>query len=264
MGRGVPVQSLQLFGDFDQSRDRLVFLDCLLELRLAIDGFLQCHGRGRVVGHQLANPVDLRIRHLQYPAHVPERRAGLQGSERNDLGHPVSAVFFLYICDDFVPAVLAKIDIEVGHGHPFRVQEAFEQQPELQRIEIGDGQRPGNHRARARAATRADRDALPLRPANKVGDDDEIARKAHFRDHRELIFQTLPVRTRIALFPLYALCSQPLDQAVGGKIGQDVRVGPFIAVVGRGRQERIAGFGHEGAAPGDDQGVVDGLRQIGE
>src|SRR3546814_9374381 len=51
----------------------------------------------------------------------------------------------------------AEVDVEIGHRYAFGVQEAFEQQPELQGIEIGDRERPGDHRARARAAPRPHR-----------------------------------------------------------------------------------------------------------
>ena len=52
-------------------------------------------------------------------------------------------------------------------------------------------------------------------------------------------------------------------QAVGGAAAQFL--GFRAAVFHREcRQDRLAGAGHVGAAPGDDQRVVDGLRQIGE
>ena len=81
--------------------------------------------------------------------------------------------------DDFVAPVLAEVDVEVRHRHALGIEEALEQQPEADRIEIGDGQRVGDQRAGAGAAARPDRNALRLRPLDEVGDDEEVAGKFH-------------------------------------------------------------------------------------
>jgi hypothetical protein len=62
------------------------------------------------------------------------------------------------VLDHLVAAVLAEVDVEVGHRDALGVQEALEEQAEADRVEIGDQQRPGGDRARARAAARPDRD----------------------------------------------------------------------------------------------------------
>ena len=67
------------------------------------------------------------------------------------------AVLLLHVVDDAVAVVLAEVDVEVGHRHALRVEEALEQQVVAQRIEVGDAERVGDQRAGARAAARADR-----------------------------------------------------------------------------------------------------------
>ena len=67
----------------------------------------------------------------------------------------VGAVLVLDVVDDAVAPVLAEVDVEVGHRHALRIEEALEQQVVAQRIEVGDAQRVGDQRARARAAARA-------------------------------------------------------------------------------------------------------------
>ena len=84
--------------------------------------------------------------------------------------------FCLDVADHLFAAVLAEVDVEVGHRHAVRIEEALEQQREAQRIDVGDGQRIGDQRAGARAAARADRNVLRLRPFDEVGDDQEVAR----------------------------------------------------------------------------------------
>jgi hypothetical protein len=86
----------------------------------------------------------------------------------------------LHVADHLVAPVLAEVDVEVRHRHAFGVQEALEQQREAQRVEVGDGQRPGHQRPGARAAARPDRNAMRLRPLDEVGNDQEVAGKVVF------------------------------------------------------------------------------------
>src|SRR3546814_6621873 len=107
-----------------------------------------------MIGHQLRQPVDLPIAHLEDTAGVLEDRARLQLSEGDNLRDRVAAVFLLHIADHLAAAGFAEVDVEVGHRHALGVQEALEQKAEFQRIEIGDSQRPGDDRPRARTAPR--------------------------------------------------------------------------------------------------------------
>ena len=70
VGRGVAVQAFELQGDIDQPGDALVLAPLFLELRLDLDRFLQGHRIGRIVRHQLAQPVDLAVGHLQHAADI--------------------------------------------------------------------------------------------------------------------------------------------------------------------------------------------------
>ena len=143
-------------------------------------------GVRRVHRHELAQPVDLAIGHLQHAADVAQHRARLELAEGDDVGDAVGAVALAHIGDHLVAAVLAEIDVEVRHRHALGVEEALEQEPEAHGVEIGDGQRPGDERARAGAAPRSDRDPLRLRPLDEVGDDEEVALIVHAGDDVEL------------------------------------------------------------------------------
>ena len=52
----------------------------------------------------------------------------------------ISAVLVTNVVDHLAATLLTEVDVEVGHRHAFRIQEAFEQQVIAQRIEIGDAQ----------------------------------------------------------------------------------------------------------------------------
>ena len=177
------------------------------------------------------------------------------------------AVLLLDVVDHLVAPLLAEIDVEVRHRHALGIEEALEQQAEAQRIEIGDGQRPGDDRAGARAAARADRNALRLRPLDEVGDDQEVAGEAHLDDDVELEVEPLAVGLR-----------RRAPGAIAGRLRQPPRRGRRCACVAQlvaRRRARPLGAkrgriglracGHEGAAPRDlDQRVVDRLGQVGE
>ncbi len=157
-----------------------------LQPRLVVDRLAELDRVERVLRHELAELVDLAVRHLQHAADVAQHAARLQGAEGDDLRDLLAAVALLDVADDLVAPVLAEVDVEVGHRHALGIEEALEQQIEPQRIEVGDGQRIGDERARARAAPRPDRDAFLLRPLDEVGDDQEVARILHAFDHLEL------------------------------------------------------------------------------
>ena len=174
------VEAFELLGDVEGApHDRVASRASACSCGSSSMACASVTGRGRILRHQLAQLVDLPVRHLQHAADVAQHAARLQRAEGDDLRHPVAAVALLHIADDLVAAILAEVDVEVRHRHAFRIEEALEQQTEADRIEIGDRQRIGDQRAGARAAARTDRNALRLRPLDEVRDDQEVARIFH-------------------------------------------------------------------------------------
>ncbi len=143
--------------------------------------------------HQFCQFIDLPIRHLQHAADVAQHASRLQRTEGDDLGDLIAAVALLHIVDHFAAAVLAEVDVEVRHRDALGIEEALEQQAEADRIEIGNGQRIGDQRARARAAARTNRNVVGLGPFDEVGDDQKVARIVHAVDDVDLEGETLLV-----------------------------------------------------------------------
>ena len=135
-------------------------------------------------------------------------------------------------------------------------------QAEAQRVEIGDRQGPGDDRAGSRAASGTDRDALALRPLDDVGDDQEIAGKAHPDDRVRARIRGARDRVSRRSSPISARGEPLLQPGLRGA----AQCGFLVEAVDRreGRQNRLARLRNEGAAPGDDECVVAGLGQIGE
>ena len=148
---------------------------------------------GRILGHELGELVHLAERHFKHPADVAQDAARQERAEGDDLRHAVGAVALAHVSDHFVATVLTEVDVEIGHRDAFGIEEPLEQEAKPQRIEIGDGERPGDDRARARTAPRTDWDALRLRPLDEVGDDKKIAGELHVDDDVELEGEALGI-----------------------------------------------------------------------
>ena len=111
----------------------------------------------------------------------------------DDLRHAIASIPFGDIRDHAIAAFDAEVDIEVRHRHALGIQEAFEQQLVGDRIEPGDTERISDQRAGARAAARADRNGVALRPIDEIRDDQEIAFEAHLTNDAELELEALLV-----------------------------------------------------------------------
>jgi len=65
----------------------------------------------------------------------PHRGLRGHGSQRDDLRNILAPVFRVTI-DHLLPAPHAEININIGHGHAFWIQERFKQQIVLQRVHV--------------------------------------------------------------------------------------------------------------------------------
>jgi hypothetical protein len=276
VGGRVPGETLQLLGKIEQAANVVVVGVFAPELGHALQRAGERPGIGRVVGDKLRQPVDLAVAHLQHTAGILQHRARLQLTEGDDLGDLVAAVFLLDVADHLAPPRFAEVDVEVGHRHALGIEEAFEQQAELERIEVGDGQRPGDDAARARAAAGTDGDVLRLGPLDEVGDDQEVAGEPHLDDDVELEGQALavvlgPVVLTLSLSPAFARHSLAREfsdadesrlQPARRLVAEHRRLA--VAVAREAGKDRLAAGRRHRAALRHHQRVRDRLRQVGE
>src|SRR5215203_5394266 len=111
----------------------------------------------------------------QYLHSFPTRRS-------SDLGHVV---------DHALAALDSEVDVDVGHRLAAGIEEALEEEPVPDRVEVGDPEAVGGDRAGGRAAAGADADAVPLREADEVLDDEEVVGEAHLADRLQLEAQAV-------------------------------------------------------------------------
>ena len=111
----------------------------------------------RAFRDELRDPVDDAVRDLE---HVPVSRSAARAAilEKVTIWATGRAVLLRDVVDHSLPALDCEVDVDVGHVLASRVEEALEQQPVTNRVDVGDpeavrGERPGG-RAAARARPR--------------------------------------------------------------------------------------------------------------
>src|SRR5690606_12853307 len=192
---GVSREALELLALTNELRDALVRLDQSFELGLDLERLLDGeHLALPLFGDEAREPLRFLSRNPHRARHVLDHAARLEVLERRDLPDAVVAVLLGHVADDLVAPRHAEIDVEVGHADALRVQEALEQEVVGERIDLGDPERVGDQRARARAAARPDWNAPVLRLADEVPDDEEVARVLHTHDHVELALEPFAIR----------------------------------------------------------------------
>ena len=147
-------------------------------------------------------------------------------------------VALAHIGDHLVTAVLAEVDVEIGHRYALGVEEALEQKPEADRVEIGDGERVGDQRTRARAASRAHGNALGFRPFDEIGDDEKVSLVVHAGDDIELEGKPRGVGGRV-MAGRRAILGDPFLEACLG-------LAPQLGSLGLGESARCLAPGEEG------------------
>ena len=171
LGLGIRLDQRAEFGGFLEPRVILV--------EHALQGHvLAHHGRRHRLGELLAHAE----REAEHAARVLQRLLGLDRAVGDDLGHALVAVLLGDVLDDLAAAPVVEVDVEVGHRDAVGVEEPLEQQPVLERIEVGDPHRVRGHRPGARAAAGTDPDAVLLGPVDEVRHDEEVAGEAHLHD----------------------------------------------------------------------------------
>ncbi len=261
--RSVAMQAFELLRDVERAPDDGLAVARRLQPRLLGNGTRQRHRIGRILRHQLAELVDLAVGHFEHPADVAQHPARLQRAEGDDLRHLVTAVALLDVADHLVAALLAEIDVEIRHRYPLRIEEALEQQAEPDRIEIGDGERIGDERAGAGAASRTDRNALRLGPLDEIGDDQEISGVFHPLDHAEFELQPLLVfLDRVSRRG--SMLGDPVLEPGAGAPHQFGRFVDRLAAEREPRQDRFAHARAEGAALRDLDGRCERFGQVGK
>ena len=262
MFTGVTGDPFELTRHVDQRFNLFVRLVNLRQLRLGFKRFRQRHTRiGR---YQLGNAVHKAVRVAQHAANIADNRFRRHGAEGDNLRDRIATVHVRDVFNHLVALLHTEVNVEVGHGDTFRVKEAFEQQVELQRIEVSNFQRIGHQRSGAGTTSRPYRHAVILRPLNKLHNDQEVAREPHLVNHLQLNIQAFII-FRTAFSPLIRIGEQEfqtLFQPLFGFLNQIIFGGHIPRR--KLRQEVLAKAHGHVTAFGDLHGVLQRFGNIGK
>src|SRR5262249_37097844 len=130
-------------------------------------------------------------------------------AKSDDLRHAAFTILLSDIFEHFTATRFAKINVDVRRRNAVGIQKSLENQPVLQRIDIGNSQNVSDHRSRGRTATRANRDAPLLGEMDEIPNDEQITNEPGFLQHAEFVIEPLE-QFRIGRRPLAVAFAQAL------------------------------------------------------
>ena len=238
---GVTCHAFETTCDLQQLADPFILALELGQRRDLLDGFVEGHVERR--GNQLRDLVHLRDRELHHTTDVTHDGLGLHGTERDDLGDVFAAVFLCDVLDDLAAATFTEVDVDIGERHTLRVQESFEVEIEVQRIDVGDPHAVGHEAAGGRASPGSDGNVLVACITDEVPHDQEVPGVLHLLDHVDLVLEPRLVfrdgATQFALGEHRVPALHPFGKSlphgvlkirVGGEPGRHVEVGQVVDV----------------------------------
>ena len=196
MDTGVPYRALEALGIVHDFGDGRLF-HCRLEVIEILNAVAQiefeflflvrvCGVDGHVAGHQLCQGVAAVYGIVHHARHVLDCHFCGHGAIGDDVSHVGGAVSARDVVEHVLAAVIVEVYVDIGQRYAVRVEETFEQQIVLQRIDLRNSQAVCHHRAGGGATPRAYAHAHAASLADKVLHDEEVAGKAHGFHYVEL------------------------------------------------------------------------------
>ena len=183
--------AFEALADVDDFLDLGVLRHHVLEDRVLGERLLERHVERR--RDLLRDPIDIGIRHVERASDVPHDGLRLHRPEGDDLRDVLAAVLPRDVVDHFAAAPLAEVHVDIGQRHALGVQEALEDEIELERIDVGDAHAPRHERAGCRSSSRSNRNTFLTRVTDEVPDDEEVPRVPHLVDHLDLVLEATGV-----------------------------------------------------------------------
>ncbi len=136
-------------------------------------------------------PVHLLGREPEGLAHVAHGRAGAVGDDVGHLGGVAAAVPLVDVLDDLLAPARLDVDVDVRRSVAGRGQEALEEQPEGDGVDVGDPEGVTDGRVGGRAPALAV-DVEAAADLGDVPDDEEVAGEPEAADDLELVVDLGP------------------------------------------------------------------------
>ena len=140
-------------------------------------------------GDQFRDAIHIAERDAQGSTRVANRRARRHRSEGHDLRDVILPVLVGDVADHFVAPLDAEIGVDVGHRDPVGIEEALEDQAELDGVEAGDVQDVRHDRTGCRATPRTDRNVVVACVLDEIPYDQEVRGEAHRANDAEFVVE---------------------------------------------------------------------------
>ena len=195
------------------------------------------------------------LREAERLADLAHRGAAAIGDDGGGDAGAVAAVTAVDILDHLLAPLMLEIDVDVGRLLPLRRDEALEQEVDLGRVDIGDGEAIADGGVRRRAPPLAENVEVP-RVMHDVVHGEEVARVVELLDQRELLVERFAhlVGDAAGETPGGAFPGEIFEMRLGGLALGHRLVGIFVFQLIEG----------EGAGVGDLDGAGERILMAGE
>ena len=181
----VPWKTLKLFTHVDELMHCLVGFVLGPQLRIHGKSFLKRYVK--LVGDHLCNLIAIAVRKIHNPCHIADNTFGSKCTESDDLNNLVRTIFFSYIVNDVLPALVLEIHVDIRHGHTLRVKEPFKEKVILNRINVGYVHAIGDDTSRSGATARANCYIVLTAIVDVIPYNKEVIHITHALDDAKLI-----------------------------------------------------------------------------
>ena len=188
---------------------------------------------------------------------VLECSLGFDGAERDYLGDPVTTPLVGGVADHLAATAVVEVDVDIGHGSTFGVEETLEEQAVLNRVDVGDPERVGHQGPGSRTATRPNPDVDRAGVGDQIRHDQEVRRVPLVADDADLIGDAVDVDGG-------STGGEPTGQSGIDLMAQPTRLG--LSLGHREDRHPITRSPHVGVGThplGDQQGGIARLRNLG-
>ena len=145
----------------------------------------------RALREQLGNNLRFCRRESEDAGHVSHHGLRLEHTVGNDLPHAIITVLVGHVLDNAAAVPIRDVGIDIRHGNALGVQETFEEQIELERVNVGNADNVSHKRASCGTTSRPHGNPVFTRPVDKVPHDQEVARHVHVADTVQLLVHAL-------------------------------------------------------------------------
>ena len=188
VGRGMTGKSFKNLTDVDEICDFRPAFHQFHEFGLLFKGLIQADVE--YIRNHFGDGVHFAQGNVQSPSHVPNHCTGFELSKGNDLADIIAAAVAIHhIFIHLLPAVDAKIHVNIRHAFSAWVQEPFKYQSMFKGIKIGYSQRKGHKASGCGPTARTYGNLVILGVLDKIRNNQKIAGKTHLLDGSHLVFQ---------------------------------------------------------------------------